>query len=423
MFDRLFQHPWVLARQRNGPLAEERLRYLALCAEQQLSRRMLRTIARYTLIGAEALKLAERPKELVSRGEVEAAVDHWLNRRSRRSTAKSIRLLGVDFKGHVIRWLGFLGRLQRPTEVPQPYAAHIATFLDLARERNLSLQTVGNYERVLRRFLAKIEEAGLCLKTLTVVQLDELVIQKVRDGRCARNTIQTWASVLRVFFRFAEERGWCRKGLAAAIMVPHVYLHEGLPIGPSWDDIKRLLAATERRQATKRGRTSNIRDRALLMLLAVYGLRAGEVVGLCLKDFDWEREILCVPHGKSQRPRTYPLCRSVGDAVLRYLREVRPRSEQRQVFLTLVPPFRPLGAKSLGRTVSRRLHALGVSLPHYGAHALRHACATHLLSKGLSLKEIGDHLGHRSSDATRIYAKVDLTALRVVSDFTLEGLL
>jgi integrase/recombinase XerD len=423
MFDRLFRIPWVLARQRNGPLAEARLRYLTHCAEQQMSRETLRRVARYTLIAAKLLRLAKRPSELVGRAEVENEVDRWLARRSRRSTARQMRLLGIDFMGHVIRWLAFLGRLQPATRVRQPYAAHIATFLDLARERNLSIQTIGNYERVLHRSLAKIEEAGLCLKTLTVVQLDELVIQKVRDGRCARNTIQTWASVLRVFFRFAEQRGWCRKGLAAAIMVPHVYIHEGLPIGPSWDDVKRLLAATERRQTTERGRTSNIRDRALLMLLAVYGLRAGEVAGLCLEDFDWEREMLCVPHGKSRRPRTYPLCRSVGDTVLRYLREVRPRSDQRQVFLTLVPPFRPLGAKSLGRAVFRRLHALGVSLPHYGAHALRHACATHLLAQGLSLKEIGDHLGHRSSDATRIYAKVDLTALRVVGDFKLEGLL
>ena len=73
--------------------------------------------------------------------------------------------------------------------------------------------------------------------------------------------------------------------------------------------------------------------------------------------------------------------------------------------------------------VSRRLHALGLTLPHYGAHTLRHACATHLLAQGLSLKEIGDHLGHQSPEATRIYAKVDLAALRMVGDFTLEGLL
>jgi integrase/recombinase XerD len=423
VFDRLFQHPFVLARQRNGPLAEERRRYLTHCAEQQMSRRTLRSIARYTLLAAEFLRLAKRPNEVVSRAEVEAEVDRWLARRSRRATVQQTRLLGVDFTGHVLRWLAFLGRLQPAATVQQPYADHIAKCLDLARERGLSLQTIGNYERVLRRFLAQIEEAGFRLKTLTVVQLDELVIKKVRDEKHARNTIQTWASVLRVFFRFAEERGWCRKGLATAIMVPHVYTHESLPIGPSWDDVKRLLAATERKQVTERGQSSDIRDRALLMLLAVYGLRAGEVAALCLKDFEWEREVLSVSHGKSQRPRTYPLCRSVGDAVLRYLREVRPRSERRQMFLTLVPPFRPLSASSLGAAVCRRLHALGLTLPHYGSHVLRHACATHLLTQGLSLKEIGDHLGHRSSDATRIYAKVDLASLRAVGDFALEGLL
>jgi integrase/recombinase XerD len=423
MFDRLFRIPWVLARQRSGPLAEERLRYLAHCAEQQMSRRTLRSIARYTLLAAEFLRLAKRPTEALTPREVEAEVDRWLAQRSRRSTARQVRILGVDFTGHVLRWLAFLGRLQPAAKVRQPYAAPIAQFLDLARERGLSPQTIGAYERVLRRFLPKIEGAGLRLKTLTVAQLDELVLQKVREEKYARRTLQTWASVFRVFFRFAEERGWCRKGLAAAIMVPHVYRHEGLPIGPSWDDVQRLLAATERTQATERGRSSDIRDRALLLLLAVYGLRAGEVVALCLKDLDWEEEVLRVAHGKSQRPRTYPLCRSVGDAVLRYLREVRPRSEQRQVFLTLVPPFRPLTASNLGAVVCRRLHALGLTLPHYGSHVLRHACAVHLLSQGFSLKEIGDHLGHRSSDTTRIYAKVDLAALRAVGDLPLEGLL
>ena len=71
----------------------------------------------------------------------------------------------------------------------------------------------------------------------------------------------------------------------------------------------------------------------------------------------------------------------------------------------------------------RRLRTLGLTLPHYGSHVLRHACATHLLAQGLSLKEIGDHLGHVSPQTTCIYAKVDLAALRTVGDFNLEGLL
>jgi integrase len=181
--------------------------------------------------------------------------------------------------------------------------------------------------------------------------------------------------------------------------------------------VKRLLAAADG------DRSTDIRDRALLLLLAVYGLRAGEVRALRLEDFDWKQELLHVPHGKRQKPRTYPLCHSVGDAVLRYLREVRPRTDHREVFLTLRAPFPPISHGCLSHVVGDRLRALGLTLPHYGPHALRHACATHLLSQGLSLKEIGDHLGHRSPEATRVYAKVDLAALRCVGDLGLVRVL
>ena len=54
---------------------------------------------------------------------------------------------------------------------------------------------------------------------------------------------------------------------------------------------------------------------------------------------------------------------------------------------------------------------------------MRHACAAHLLASGFSFKEIGDHLGHRSPESTRIYAKVDLAGLRTVADLPLKDLL
>ena len=158
------------------------------------------------------------------------------------------------------------------------------------------------------------------------------------------------------------------------------------------------------------------------MLFAVYGLRAGEVWGLRLEDFDWEREMFTVVSSKAKRARSFPLTRSVGDAILRYLREVRPRSPHRELFLSLKPPFRPVYT-SLWGMVARRLRSLDVTLPHYGPHALRHACAGRLLATGLSLKEIGDQLGHRNPETTRIYAKVDLVGLRQVADFDLGGVL
>jgi integrase/recombinase XerD len=417
MFDRLLKQPHALAVHRNGPLAEERRRYLAHCAEQQMSRDTLQHIASYTLVVANALRLAKRPGELITRTEIQAAADRWVNRRSSRPrTRKNHRVRVRLFTGHAVRWLTFLGRLQPPATVQQPYADRVAEFADfMLRERGLSPWTIKYSRGTIQEFLAQIDRADLRLKTLTTAEVNELLAEKVRNNQYSRVGIRRWASAMRPFFRFAEGRGWCCRGLADGVKTPPVFRHEGLPLGPSWNDVNRLLAAAQRDCAV------DIRDRALLLLLAVYGLRAGEVAALRLDDFDWEREVLTVPHGKRQRPRTYPLCRHVGNAVLRYLRKVRPRSDRRELFMTLLAPFRPLHSKSVGGMVNRRLHTLGLTLPHYGA--LRHACATHLLAQGLSLKEIGDHLGHQSPEATRIYAKVDLAALRIVGDFALEGLL
>jgi integrase/recombinase XerD len=418
MFEQLFKGPHALTCQRKGPLVEERLRYLAHCAEQQMSPGTLRRIAIYTLVVAKALRLADRPGELITRAEIEAEADRWANRHPRPPAMRETRLSRLRFTGYATRWLTFLGRLQPPTAAPRPYVEHVAEFSDyMLRQRGLSPSTAKDRCRDIHEFLARIDEAGLRLDALTVSQVDELLARKIRDEGYARVSVQTYASNLRAFFRYAEGRGWCRAGLAAAIMSPRVFPDETLPAGLSWDEVNRVLTAAQG------DRPADIRDRALLMLLAVYGLRAGEVVGLRLEDFDWQQEMLTVPHSKSQRPRTYPLCRSVGDAVLRYLREVRPRSARREVFLTLRAPFQSLTRISLGQAVRRRLQALNVPLPHYGPHALRHACATHLLAQGLSLKEIGDHLGHQSPETTRIYAKVDLLGLRAVGDFDLEGLL
>jgi site-specific recombinase XerD len=418
MFDQLFQKPRVLARYRDGPLAEERRRYLVHCAEQHMARTTLREIATYTLAITKALRLAERPGELITRGEIKAAADCWARRRSPQRSLQTVSTAWRLFTRFATRWLAFLGRLQPVITASQPYAERVTAFADFMRQqRGLSPRTIEINCRTVREFLAQFGEAGLRLDTLTIPQVDDIVARQIREGSYARVTVRGYVYRLRAFFRYAEACAWCRPGVAVAILAPRVFRDESIPVGPSWDDVKRLLAATQG------DRPADIRARAALMLLSVYGLRAGEVVGLRLEDLDWEREVLTVQFGKRQRPRIYPLCRAVGDAVLRYLREVRPRSARREIFLNLRAPFGPMSCCLLGHLVRQRLRALGVTLPHYGPHALRHACATHLLEQGLSLKEIGDHLGHADPETTRLYAKVDRARLRAVGDFDLEGLL
>ena len=169
-------------------------------------------------------------------------------------------------------------------------------------------------------------------------------------------------------------------------------------------------------------RPADIRDRAVLLLLAVYGLRSGEIIRLRLDDFDWDREVFTVTRSKSRQSQPFPLSPSVAAALIRYLKEVRPRSARRELFLTRCAPCGRSTGPGLPDRRSPPARRLS-PLPHHGPHALRHACATHLLNQGLSLKEIGDYLGHRHPESTRIYTKVDLRGLRQVADFDLGGLL
>jgi integrase len=160
----------------------------------------------------------------------------------------------------------------------------------------------------------------------------------------------------------------------------------------------------------------------MMLLLAVYGWRGGEVRGLKLEDIDWDNAMLRPSRPKQRRVGVYPLSQRVGDAIIAYLK-VRPVCRCRSVFVTERQPYRPLSSCGLGTMIQNRQKALGQTLRRYGAHGLRHACATYLLAEGFTLKQIGDHLGHTMIRATEAYAKVDLKALAQVGDVAFPELI
>jgi integrase/recombinase XerD len=222
---------------------------------------------------------------------------------------------------------------------------------------------------------------------------------------------------LRTFFRYAESQQWCHVGIAAAIKSPRLFKYEILPKGPSWQVVQELIAKAD----TERKR--DVRDRAILILLAIYGLRSSEVIHLELEQLNWSQQQIIVRRSKQRVTQVYPLIPELGGALARYLKTAWPSAQCREVFVSLRAPFRPLSSGALHHLPRTRLTQLGYVGPHYGPHCLRHACAAHLVAQRLSLKEIGDHLGHRSTSATRTYTKVDLEGLRAVARFDLGELL
>lgn len=413
MLNTLYSHPAVIARHRAAPLSGERERFLRLCADRGHNLMSLRKIAWLLLVIVTSVPLG---KGIVEISAIRRAARVHKLRFKRGPRGRRCASSQQIFVATAKRFFQFLGRFASPTLRPCPLESHVRAYRRfLLEERGLSTVTAEAHYQQARHFLLSFRPNLRSLRTITINQVDRYLVFQNHHG-WSRRSMATLASSLRCFLRFGEARRWCRPGVAAAINSPRMYMHEGVPRSASWDQVEALIASTSGNTPTQ------IRDLAIVLLLAVYGLRRGEVSGLRLDDVDWEAETVRICRSKQRRIQQFPLVRRVGDAIVRYLREVRPRCTHRELFLALKPPVRPLSAESISHVAHWRLRAVGVTLPRVGAHCLRHACARQLLARGFSLKEIGDQLGHRRVSATLLYTKVDLEGLRQVADLDLGRL-
>jgi len=229
-----------------------------------------------------------------------------------------------------------------------------------------------------------------------------------RAPALGRSERKSMCAALRTFLRFLRLRGALTQDLAAVVPVIPSFKLDRLPRGIAWEDIQKILAVVDR--STPMGR----RDYALLLVLATYGIRSGQLCALRLADIDWRHDTLRVRAAKGGRDTVLPLRPVVGEALVDYLRHGRPTWPVREVFLRIRAPRGPLRG-NLTNIIKPYARTAGVSAPSFGPHAWRHACATRMLAHGHALKTIRDVLGHRSIETTFIYTKVDIERLRLAA--------
>ena len=352
MLENLFKkRPTVLARYREAPLSEARARFLEQCSMQGYSRSMLHKIAWVLLSIAHGIDIDHGK---ITKRDIELAVDGHSRIKSTSGCARNTHGSRQLFVRIATMWVRSIGCLEPSSDAEIPFATEIAAYArHLCEERGLSPVTISTRRERLVWFFESLKPHLGSLRAVSIADVDAFIEAKGHQG-WKRSSLACLAGSLRGFFRYAEGQGWCVQGIAAVIESPRLYTREGIPEGPSWEDVHRLLANTGGDSLV------DIRDHAILMLLAVYGLRRGEVARLRLDDLDWAGERIMVLRPKQRRVQYYPLVTAVGEAILRYLREVRPRCPHRTVFLTLAAPIRPLSAQSITPIVRTRLSALGV---------------------------------------------------------------
>lgn len=294
---------------------------------------------------------------------------------------------------------------------PSPTSQLIATYRTyLERVRGLAPATVNRCATIAADFLhfLHLDHHPQRLGELDVAQIDAFMTKT--GQRLGRISMQKVAAVLRSLLKFLATEGKIPPGLEELVESPRQYRGERLPRALPWDDVLVLLRSVDR--STSKGR----RDYAMLLLIATYGLRVGEVARLELDDIAWRDQHIRIPRPKVGTSLLFPLTDEIASALLDYLRHDRPDSIHRRLFLRVREPQGPIESTAICDAFDAWVTRAGIRLPHLGgAHCLRHALAMHLLRQATPIKTIGDLLGHRSVESTGIYLRLDVEDLRDVA--------
>jgi site-specific recombinase XerD len=291
-----------------------------------------------------------------------------------------------------------------PTEL---MAASYATHLKDARAFKPS--SIQNHRFTAASFLQHLNFDADSSRLADVSAHDLETFIRVAARANGRGSLQHVIAHLRSFLRFLAMQGLVTSGLDSQIDTPRVYRLEQLPRALPWETVLTLLRSID--QSTSVGP----RDYAMLFLCATYGLRSSETAELTLDDIDWRRGLLHLRQRKTGSIVLLPLTDEAGTVLSRYLREARPSSGRRELFLRARAPEGRLKSTAVNdafRSWSRRS---GLEIPFHGPHCLRHSLAVHLLRQGAALPAIGELLGHRCTESTSAYLRLTIEDLRDVA--------
>jgi integrase/recombinase XerD len=301
MFQTLLSSTKALRRHLDAPLAVERERYLQHCFDLGGARAALRVKSNELLWAARLLGAD------ASRGVDAEQLQKIVARRTALHKGRTTERRFIEITRP---WLKFLGWWREPTVV-LAFQAELDQYCRwMSDERGFSAMTLLDWRGRVRIFLQWCNASARELARLQPRDIDQYFIEAGTE-RWSRISVSNTAAALRIFLRYAGSQRWCDPRLAPTIRSPRIYKQESLPFAPSWADVQRILAGS----LTDKPR--DVRDRAILMLLSIYGMRASEVASLRLDQLDWPHRVIRVFRLKRRQPQAYPLLPTVAEALAR----------------------------------------------------------------------------------------------------------
>jgi len=296
----------------------------------------------------------------------------------------------------------------RPAIATSPASMLVEEYAKYLHEvRGLTLSSISIQRHTAQCFLQHLDQEGIALKDLQAGHLESYITKA--GQRLSRRTLRHDISALRGFLRFLATDGRVPEKLVSEIDVPRLYHFEQLPRALPWETVQALLRSMDRTSGV------GLRDYAMLLLIATYGLRASEVVALTLDDIGWRQGSLRIQQPKTSAILDLPLTNEVLAALVKHLRRTPPPSPNRRIFLRMRAPIGVLEPSAVADAFCSVVRKSGLSIPFRGPHCLRHSFAVHLLKNGTPLKTISDILGHRTATSTSTYLRLATEDLREAS--------
>jgi integrase/recombinase XerD len=277
----------------------------------------------------------------------------------------------------------------------------------LRQVRGFSASTVSSHRRTAQDFLLHLKESGIAVGRIRASNIEAYISKAGR--RLSRASLQHDIAALRGFLRFLTTDGRLPAGLDLQIDTPRLYRLEQLPRSLPWETVRTLLQSIDTRSPM------GLRDYAMFLLIATYGLRASEVVAVGLDDIHWRRGVLRIHQRKTSSPLELPLTNEVLSALVKHLKRTPPPDSYRRVFLRMRAPMGLLKPTAVTEAFQSLVRKSGLSISYQGPHCIRHSYAVHLLKSGTPLKTIGDILGHRTAESTSMYLRLATGDLREVA--------
>lgn len=214
--------------------------------------------------------------------------------------------------------------------------------------------------------------------------------------------------MLRRLCLYAYQNDYHAEDLSGCIPFVKNIRQQRLPAVFTEDEIEKILSSFDRENPMGK------RNYAIFLLAARMGLRSCDIKALEFSFINWTEKTLAFTQKKTKKYLTLPLPDDVGWAIIDYLKNGRPISDSKYVFIQHKPPYGQY--TDLRNVLVKQMRKAGIETPankRIGMHCFRHSLATTMLENGVSLPVISQTLGHADIASTEVYLRINVSQLKL----------